>query len=740
MKKITLLSFLFLLPVLLSAQISIPKHGLIDKQYTASSQMAVSTKADGDIFWSTTFNFKDATNPQGWSWPAGWQSKDETDLGNVWAWGNDSIKGRFTRLPGLASHSPEDGWLQFTSDLYNYRDNVSTSNAMNAWFELPPINCSGKSSVIVKFYQNFRTCCGGTYQLKLQVTNDGGVHWADYDCRYGTAVNDWCLRNEAELNISEVAAGLPSVILRFTYTESTHYFWAIDDLSVSEGYHNELVLESNRANMINTIEDSEEGFLPYLPWKLIDGSGFGAHTFWGAMYNNGLNDQEGVALKVDITKNGQPVFSATSGKSDIWTLERDTVSFTETPFQPDGYGDYHFAYTAVSDNEEQVPSNNTAKYWLTVNDSIYSRCDDVKEDNQSTAGWVGGNSDGDYLGVIYTLTKPMEVNSLSVLITSRKDNPGAGTRPGMECQYWVFKNVAEEGWVPVISSTILTIEESHLEQWVTLSLDKDGESEFLEPGDYIAAIQTWHGGGAVADNSVFRFSIGYDQTYYTASKSVMLWPTSEDWGGTGKLNMIRMNLKETGAPAVGTVVFNVDMNEQIAKGSMNPATDFVDVAGTFNNWTGSAHMTDGDGDGVYTLTLPEVPALSKIEYKYRINGSWTIGEFPNGGPNRVATARYYTILNDIYNNGVSILGIDSKLISSSVNVYPNPTQGQISISIQQEKPTDTELVITNLQGQVVYKNLYRSLVSQVIPVDLTAYAKGIYLLKVNHAIRKLIIE
>ncbi len=740
MKKFTLVFISLLFAVLVNAQITTPKAGLLDKQYVPKTGDSKSLKGDGDVFWSTTFNFKDETNPLGWSWPAGWSNKDETDRGDVWAWGNDSIRGRFTRLAGLASHTPEDGWMQFTSDLYNYKDMVVSDFAMNAWFELPPIDCSGKSSVIVKFYQNFRSCCGGTYQMKLQVTNDGGVHWADFDCRYGTAVNDWCLRNEAELNISEVAAGLPNVVLRFTYAESTHYFWAIDDLSISEGYHNELVLEEDRAYMINTIEDDVEGFMPYLPWKLIDGTAFGQHTFWGAFFNNGLDDQEGVALKVDINKNGQPVYSGTSDELTIWSLERDTADFTGNPFQPDGFGDYHFTYEAISDNDEQVPGNNKANYYLTVSDSIYSRCDDVKEDNQSTAGWVGGNNDGDYLGVIYTLTKPMEVNSLSVLITQRVDNPGAGTRPGFDCQYWIFKYTAEEGYIPVISSSVLTIEEQHLEQWVTLPLDKDGESEFLEPGEYIAAIQTWHGGGAEADNGVYRFSIGYDQTYYTASKSVMLWPTSDGWGATGKLNMIRMNFNETGGPATGTVVFNVDMNVQIAKGSMHPGTDFVDVAGTFNNWEGSAHLEDTDGDGIYSISLTDIPVFQEIEYKYRINGSWTIGEFPDGGPNREAIVRYYTILNDVYNNGISILGIPSTSLFTQVSVYPNPAQGQATIVVENRTAKELNISIMNLQGQILYNNHVGPVVNYSQAVDVSGFASGLYILKVNDSISRLIIE
>jgi len=739
MKKFTLLFLSLLFPLLAAAQFTNPRAGLVDKDDVAKATRASQLKGDGDVFWSTTFDFKDETSELGFRWPEGWTNRDNTDRGDVWVWGDDSIKGRFTRLPGLNSHTPGDGWIMFTADLYNYKDNVVTSNTHDAWFQIPAIDCSSKSSVIVKFYQNFRTCCGSP-NVKLYVTNDGGVHWAIYDCAFGTQTNDFCLRNEAEINISEVAAGLPNVELRFWFQENTHYFWALDDLSLSEGFHNELVLEDDRAYMINGIENDEEGFMPYLPWKQFNSPGFGAHTFWAAFYNNGLDDQEGVALNVDVTKNGEAAFTAVSGTSDIWTLERDTLNFTGSPFRPDGYGDYHFTYTAVSDNEEQVPGNNTANYYLTVSDSIYSRCDDVKEDNQSTAGWAGGgNSDGDYLGVLYTLVQPMEVNSLSVLITHRTDNPGAGTRVGMECQYWIFKDMGEDGFAPIISSSPLTIEEQHFEEWVTLPLEKDGESEFLTPGNYIAAIQTWHGGGANADNGVFRFSIGYDMTYYTASKSLMLWAESDTWGNPGRLNMIRMNFNETGGPATGTVVFNADMNAQIAKGSMNPATDFVDVTGSFNDWSGSAHMTDADGNGVYTLTVTGIPVFQEIDYKYRINGSAALAEFPQGN-NREAMVRYYTVLNDVYNNGISVLSVPANPLATQVSVFPNPASGSLNISIRNAQPADTRVAVTSLQGQVVYRAILKSTLEQDIPLDLSGFAKGLYILKVNDTVTKIVVE
>lgn len=741
MKKSTIGLALLLFPFMAFSQIQ-KKAALFDQVKPIQESPLKSHKGDGAVFWQTSFDFENTSNPQGFSWPDGWVSVDETDYGMPWKWSKDSITGLFTNLPGLDSHTPNDGWLVLPADAYNSLDGVVTENGVDAYFQTPVIDCSSKGSVVVKFYQDFRSCCNDSYSLRLMVTNDGGVHWSEYDCRFGTEVNDFALRNEVEINISDVAAGMSQVGLRFRFADATHYFWAIDDLSLSEAYHNELVLEDDRAQLFNTLDGDEEGFLPYLPWTLIDGSDFGKHSFWGAFLNGGINDQEEVALQVSVSKNGGSYYSAASASTSIWALDRDTLELNDPAFQPDGYGDYRIQYTAVSNNEEQVPGNNTASYYLTVNDSIYSRCDDSAESNQSTSGWVGGNNDGDQLGVLYQITKPLEVNSISVLVTSRPDNPGSGTRPGMECMFWLWKDLGEEGWIPIISSDMHTMEQEELDNWLTLPLEKDGESEFLEAGTYMAAIQTWHGGGENADNAVYRFSIGYDQSYYSpAGKNGMLFTTDEDgWSSPGKLNMIRMNFNESGGPATASVTFNVDMNGKIQSGSFDPNSDFVDVSGSFNNWTGSQAMTDQDSDGIYTLTLTEIPVFAQIEFKYRINGNWDSSEFPNGGPNRKYMVRYENILNHLYNNENYVLSSGNRVINTSIRVYPNPNKGRFTISINQERLADVQIELSNIQGRIVYTQQIPGALSATEEINLTNFSRGIYFLRVNNQVHKIVIE
>lgn len=711
--------------------------------YDTPAYQQSSLKGEGEVFYSQTFDFADPSSPRGWTLPEGWQIVDEADQGLYWTWraGSDSIKGRYTFEPGHRfSKTPEDGYFVLPLDEINNLDGAGTSFAGPAWFQLPPIDCSAHSSVIMKLRQYFRNCCGST-SVKVSISVDQGVHWADYNMAFGTTTNVFCKRPIVEVNISDVAAGMSDVWIRFTWSNNANYFWVIDDFELSEGYKNELQLETASPYMADLFDDDQdEGFVFMTPLSQINGT-LGGWTFRGAMLNAGSEDTYNTHLTTEIWKNGVSVFNESSDSRDIWPLDRDTFDIT-TPYFPDEYGSYKFKMNGLMDQTDGVPSNNVYEDWFHVTDSVYSISDWDFETYSSTASW--GNNDGDYLGIVYDITSDCEVNSMSVFIQQRPENPKASTQVGYSFQYFVFYYDEDAGiWAELISSEWAEVTEEMINTWVTLPMEKDGESEFLIPGQYIAAIQVFHGGGDSPDNNVFRFTIGSDRDHqYNRNKTV--FQLIDDEGGwytnSTDLSMIRMNIDKSGAPSEGKVVFNVDMNIPITNGYFNPAGGhFVDVAGTFNGWTGSAHMTDADADGIYTLEISGVPVFENIEYKYRINGNWDTSEFPLGGPNRVYRTHYFSETNDVYNNGVS-LGVGINELTSSMNIYPNPNNGIFTLEIQNESATNLNIQVSNLQGQSVYQNRVESAISHSETIDLTEFAAGIYFLKVNNQVKKLVIK
>jgi len=73
---------------------------------------------------------------------------------------------------------------------------------------------------------------------------------------------------------------------------------------------------------------------------------------------------------------------------------------------------------------------------------------------------------------------------------------------------------------------------------------------------------------------------------------------------------------------------------------------------------------------------------------------------------------------------IGISELDGKL---SVNAYPNPTQGMISIDVQDVNASNLNLIVTDLQGRVVMnKMIGASNSNYTVQLDLTGLAKGAY--------------
>jgi hypothetical protein len=733
MKRFTLFIFLLSITALTFGQVlPTAKHALINEDASASLNQAPSpVKGGGDIIWQTTFNWADPTNPRGWTLPDGWTIKDVSDTGYPWMWTKDTIiwgNNRRVNPPSFFA-TKADGFLTLPIQYYNYNDGVGGVVPADSYIETPKIDCSAKSSVVVKFSTYWNLCCRNerSGNIEMLVTTDGGAHLATYDLQFNIAANNGTperYRN-VELNISDVAAGSPNVQIRFYFHGGSYaYYWMIDDLKLVEAYGNDLVLEDYWLDFDGGIGETV-GQINYWPLSQMGMAGtvsgiVGGNYVKGALLNRGSNDSENAHLQLKVLRNGTEVFTDNSVANTIWTLERDTAEIVN-PYLATDYGDYRFNYTAVADNSEEVPANNTTSLAFTVNDTLGHRADFTAEAGAGTGGWVGGDNAGDMSGVAYDIYAPCEINSITAFIN------GFNASQTPSFQFVLFKEIdgTREEWMV---SDIVDMDSSLLKKWVTLPLNKDGETEFLTPGAYATMIRMW-GNDPNDVNGSNGVSVGYDMTT-KPSHTLMFQIINGNWYGTDNLNMIGFNINATGGPTQAPATFNVNMTKHIASGEFKPGTDFVDVAGTFNNWSGSAHMTDPEADGIYTITLDGLKVNSVIEYKYRINGNWNTSEYPNGGPNRKYTVRYWNILNDTYNGGVAA-GVDPSSLVAGFHVYPNPTSGAFTVEIANTTASDLNITLTNIQGQVVYQNRVANVINHQETID-TKLSKGLYFLTVNN--------
>lgn len=113
------------------------------------------------------------------------------------------------------------------------------------------------------------------------------------------------------------------------------------------------------------------------------------------------------------------------------------------------------------------------------------------------------------------------------------------------------------------------------------------------------------------------------------------------------------------------VSFRVNMSQQRTLGNFDPKTEFVDLAGTFNDWGsgGSAyHLTPEADSNVYYITVPLITGQA-IEFKFRINSDWANAEFFGGG-NRTYTVGAGT---NVYNCWYDVV-TTSPVITLGVNM------------------------------------------------------------------------
>jgi alpha-glucosidase (family GH31 glycosyl hydrolase) len=193
-------------------------------------------KVDPKIFWRE--DFKSATLPSGWDIPAtgNWDPH--------WIITNQPYPGSYEfqqQAPPIASKS-RGYHLQFQAGYFTDEDVdswVKKKKYPDGYIVSAPINCLGRSSVILKFQQTFRWWDYEQNEkagLFVGVSTDS-IHWHEWDVREHVApATDMFSPMNEEINLTSWAANQPKVYLRFYWKGLMGWYWMIDDLSLSEAY------------------------------------------------------------------------------------------------------------------------------------------------------------------------------------------------------------------------------------------------------------------------------------------------------------------------------------------------------------------------------------------------------------------------------------------------------------------------------------------------------------------------
>lgn len=511
---------------------------LVLASYTLTMGQNYSLKGDGEVFFSTTFDWGNPDDEKGWTAPEGFYMVDHDDNGFNWHWWpNDSLNAEWTFEPPFQSNSKEDGHLCLFAGLYNNFTALGDLIPVNNSVVFPTLDCSTHSSVIVRYLTNFMGYSSG-WDMFLEVSNDAGVHWAAYDARFNCVHKDRpndISPGEATLfqaNISEVAAGAPEVIVRLTWKGTGMYFWLVDDFEVLEAWDNDLQMKHFILEWDDADDDTEESISYQMPISQMGGSFF---NFQSSVLNFGEMDQNDYGLEVDISKNGTSVFNevATSGwLSPLWI---DTANLEGT-YAPEEFGHYKISFNWGANEAEQTPEDNGKDIFFHVTDSVYSRADDTPE-----LKWAYGYEryqDGfgedfwnldHFIGSIFPIYGDCEVDGISVYIM------GGLADDSIDFRYtlWYLPPEDEdpegEGALEWLTTEPLFLDSSMFNTWVYLPFDKDGESEFLFAGDIVyAGIQYNNFHYSKWDRRNNNLAIGVDMTTMKKDSRSIGWD-EEGW-------------------------------------------------------------------------------------------------------------------------------------------------------------------------------------------------------------------
>mgnify|MGYP003669305559 CR=1 FL=1 len=494
-------------------------------------------KAPGDTLWYEDFGNGLSTN--------GWVSNHPGSLGFDWIYTTSAPGGQYsTNVTAMNSVTATNGFISLPSDLYNTPSPGAGFLPMGTTITSGPITINPVGNVLLRWRQTMRYCCIASEQLELQVSNDG-INFVSYDAKFGRQPNVIAAEN-AEINISAVAAGQGTIYLRF-FQSSSHYYWMIDDIAIVEGVGNQLKVE----DAFSTFGTGQyEGYYTITPLVLTQ-----PLSFEMAIQNDGGFDATNVAFSTIINQAGVgDVYTDTSAVTPVIAspLNIDTLQ-TSMPFaNTSGLGDYVATLRAFSDSASIDPTKTVYSFPWSVSDTVFAKDLNVSGGNSGPGSFQFGDVDGSKIGTKYTLKNTQTVTSLSFFISTDPANTGAE----MKAQVWGFDTSQATVDLAITTPGLkaqnpipYVIQASDLGTWVTIPMIP---AVSLPAGQYVVVAEQSAGnlngfqmffGRSLTAERFQPYSLNFSSFVYVNDAT----PT---WGNAFVQPMMRMNFGLL-APPIG---------------------------------------------------------------------------------------------------------------------------------------------------------------------------------------------
>ncbi len=194
-------------------------------------------------------------------------------------------------------------------------------------------------------------------------------------------------------------------------------------------------------------------------------------------------------------------------------------------------------------------------------------------------------------------------------------------------------------------------------------------------------------------------------------------------------------------PDPANVTFRVDMNAE------DVSPDGVFIIGTFTDpvWqAGAIELTDGDGDGVYEVTVM-ISGPADFLFKY-VNGDVSeptneeFNGFPEqlscnvsnnfGGWNRFHTRSGEDEVLPVVPFAECLTASTNNVELGAVNIFPNPSFGSTFVEIENPNGYNLRMNIMDVTGKIVRENILLNTGRKEI--NTSNFAPGLYLLNVTN--------
>jgi hypothetical protein len=196
----------------------------VNKFNTISEVPAKATvnEEKGITLWSNDFS-----NPSQWTIANAGSTATPPHTGGDWAITTNASAGPVAALNPAAFTSVANGYALINSDA------AGASATQNATIVTAgTINLSANPNVSLVFQQTHRRYAEKTYVI---VSNNGGTTWTEFEVNASMATSTNAPNpQQVQVNISSVAGGQAAVKIGFKYVGAYDWFWAVDDVKITQ--------------------------------------------------------------------------------------------------------------------------------------------------------------------------------------------------------------------------------------------------------------------------------------------------------------------------------------------------------------------------------------------------------------------------------------------------------------------------------------------------------------------------